>query len=194
MTPLELTRLTYDAEASFGPAISPDGNLVAFSSDRGESDNLDIWVRHINQPEPIRLTDHPGNDQYPRFSPDGSLITFSSNRDGGGLFVINALGGVGERRIAGPALFPQFSPDGAYVTYLEDEPSAPGGLLGMYRVTVDGGTPDQMVPGFGVRRPPGAVGPVFSPDGTLMMFRGAPLNNPRKSDWWLAPYPNGEPY
>ena len=193
VTPLALSRLTYDAGAGLYPAISPDGNLVAFSSDREGNGDLDIWVRHINRPEPVRLTDHPGNDQFSRFSPDGSLIVFTSNRDGGGIFVINALGGE-ERKITGPGMFPQFSPDGADVVYVADEPSAPGGLFGMYRVPVDGGTPEPVVQGFGVWRSPRAAGPVFSPDGTLIMFRGAPRDDPGKDDWWLARYPDGEPY
>jgi serine/threonine protein kinase/WD40 repeat protein len=191
--PLELRRLTYDAGPSLAPAISPDGNLVAFSSDRSGAGDFNIWVRHINQPEPTRLTDHPANDGYPCFSPDGSLIVFQSDRNGGGIFVVNALGG-GLRKIAGPGRFPRFSADGTTIVFVEDSSWAPGGLLRMSRVAANGGSPEPFVPGWGVLRPPASTGPVFSPDGRLVLFYGAPLDDPRRSDWWVAPVDGGEPW
>jgi serine/threonine protein kinase len=114
--PLELRRLTYDAGATLVPSISPDGNLVAFTSDRGGDTGFDIWVRHINQPEPTQLTDHPADDWYPEFSPDGSRIVFRAQREGGGIYVVNALGG-GLRRVAGRGLHPHFSPDGSDIVF-----------------------------------------------------------------------------
>ena len=190
--PLDLHRLTYEGGASTSPAISPDGNLVAFSSDRGPDGNLDIWLRHINQPEPFRLTDHPAADWLPRFSPDGSLIVFRSRRDGGGIYVINSIGGE-PRKVIGNGLFPDFSPDGSYITYAEDPHWAPNGLCRMFRIPVDGGSPEPVAPGFGVWRPPSGASPVFSPDGSLIIFPGAPLDDPGKSDWWVVPFPDGEP-
>jgi Tol biopolymer transport system component len=191
--PLELRRLTYDAGASTAPAISPDGNLIAFTSDRGGGGGMDIWVRHINQPEPTRLTDHPADDGYPGFSPDGSRIVFRSARDGGGIFVVNALGG-GLRKITGRGLFPRFSPDGAHIIFAEDPDWAPGWLRRMYRVAVSGGSPEPLVPGWGVLEPPASAGPISSPDGRLVLFSGAPLDDRRRHDWWVAPVEGGEPW
>ena len=191
--PLALRRLTYDAGASIAPAISPDGNLVAFASDRDGDGGFDIWVRHINQPEPTRLTVHPADDSYPGFSPDGSRIVFRSARDGGGIFVVNALGG-GLRKIAGPGLFPRFSADGAHIFFAADPDWAPGWIRRMYRVAVSGGSPEPLVPGWGVRGPPASAGPVSSPDGRLLLFSGAPLDDRRRHDWWVAPVEGGEPW
>jgi Tol biopolymer transport system component/predicted Ser/Thr protein kinase len=191
--PLELRRLTYDAGASFIPAISPDGNLVAFNSDRSGDGGLDIWVRHINQPEPNRLTHHPADDWMPHFSPDGSRILFRSERDGGGTYVVNALGG-GLRKVAGRGLFPRFSPDGTKIVYSEDPGWDPTGLRRMYEVPASGGTSKPLVPGWGVLRPPSSAGPVFSPDGRLILFYGASLENPGQWDWWVAPVDGGEPW
>jgi serine/threonine protein kinase len=191
--PLEIHRLTYDAGTSMLPAISPDGNLVAFSSDRAGEDGFDIWVRHINQPEPTRLTTHPSDDWSPRFSPDGSRIVFISGRDGGGIFVLNALGG-GLRRVAARGIFPQFSPDGASIIYAANPDWAPGGLRPMFRVPVNGGPMEPFLPGWGAIRPPGCIGPIFSPDGELFIFSGAPLDDPRRHDWWVAPVGGGEPW
>jgi serine/threonine protein kinase len=191
--PLELQRLTYDAGASVVPAISPDGNLIAFSSDRGGDGGFDIWVRHINQPQPTRLTDHPADDWHPSFSPDGSRLIFQSQRDGGGIYVVNALGG-GLRRMAGRGLFPRFSPDGTEIVYAEDPAWSPDHLRRMFRVPVQGGQPEPFVPGWGVRPPPNSTGPIFSPDGRQVIFSGAPLDDPRRDDWWVAPMDGGEPW
>ena len=38
------------------PALSRDGNLLAFASDRNEAGNLDIWSQQVGGREPIRLT------------------------------------------------------------------------------------------------------------------------------------------
>src|SRR5262245_53378632 len=51
-----LERLTADAGLTWQPALSPDGKLMAFSSDRAGA-NLDIWVMHVGGGEPIPLTD-----------------------------------------------------------------------------------------------------------------------------------------
>jgi serine/threonine protein kinase len=91
--PLDMRRLTYDAGFTWTRAISPDGKLVAYASDRAGDGQLDIWVRHISRPEPARLTDHPTDDWMPSFAPDGSRIVFRSDRDGGGLYIVNSLGG-----------------------------------------------------------------------------------------------------
>jgi Tol biopolymer transport system component len=174
------------------PTISSGGDLVAFASDRGGDGGFDIWVRHINQPEPTRLTDHPADDWLPHFSPDGSRIVFRSRRDGGGIFIVNALGG-GLRRIAGPGLFPRFSPDGAHIVFGENPDWAPGRLRRMYKVAVTGGSPEPLVPGWGAMAPPPSAGPILSPDGRLVLFSGAPLDDPRRGDWWVAPFAGGEP-
>jgi len=191
--PLELQRLTYDAGVSFSPAISPDGNLVAFASDRESDSGTNIWVRHINQPEPTRLTNHPADDQHPNFSPDGSRIVFRSSRDGGGIFLVNVLGG-GVRKVVGSGIFPRFSPDGASIVFVEDVHWARGGLLKMYRVAADGGSPQPFLPSWGVRRPPASTGPILSPDGRLALFYGASFEDPRGQDWWVAPTDGGEPW
>jgi Tol biopolymer transport system component len=190
--PLELQRLTYDAGATVTPAISPDGNFIAFVSDQG-GEGGNIWVRHMNQPEPTRLTDHPAGDWHPRFSPDGSRIVFRSQRDGGGIYTVNALGG-GLRKVAGPGIFPRFSRDGEKIVYAEDPQWVPGFLRRMFTVPVRGGVPEPLVPGWGVLPAPNSTGPVFSPDGRLIIFNGAPLDDRRRRDWWVAPVDGGEPW
>ena len=56
---LVLRRITSDSGLTINPALSPDGKLLAYSSDRGGGDNLDIWVQQVTGGQPIRLTQDP---------------------------------------------------------------------------------------------------------------------------------------
>jgi hypothetical protein len=62
------------------PTWSPDGQHIAFMSDR--DDQRDIYVMNADGSGPTRLTDHPGADILPAWSPDGSRIAFVSDRGG----------------------------------------------------------------------------------------------------------------
>src|SRR5262249_58735478 len=64
-----MVRLTFDSGLSFYPALSPDGSLLAFASDRSGEGNLDIWVKQMAGGEPpIRLTHDPANHPQPPVS------------------------------------------------------------------------------------------------------------------------------
>lgn len=86
-----LRMLTADGGLTGYPAISRDGKLVAFASDRAKEDNLDIWVQQIGGRDPIRLTKDPADESDPAFSPDGTMIAFRSEKDGGGIYLVPAL-------------------------------------------------------------------------------------------------------
>jgi Tol biopolymer transport system component len=62
------------------PTVSPDGEWVAFSSNR--SGNLDIWEVSRKTGAVRRLTDDPADDWDPSFSPDGKQLVWSSHRSG----------------------------------------------------------------------------------------------------------------
>jgi Tol biopolymer transport system component len=58
------------------PALSPDGNSVAFTWNGEKQDNYDIYVMRIPSGTPLRLTTDPAEDFSPAWSPDGRTIAF----------------------------------------------------------------------------------------------------------------------
>jgi Tol biopolymer transport system component/predicted Ser/Thr protein kinase len=186
-----LARLTFDNGVTADPTISADGKLVAYASDRSGEGHLDIWVQHVNEPHPARLTRHAADDWQPSISPDGSRIAFRSERDGGGIYVVGTLGGE-ERKIADRGAVPRFSPDGSRIAYVEETAWRPRGLYGMFVAPVEGGPPRPFQPDFGTRSWPIGVGPLWSPDGRHLLFSGARAADERPMDWWVAPVDGGE--
>jgi eukaryotic-like serine/threonine-protein kinase len=188
-----LRRFTFDSGASIHGAISPDGKLVTFASDRNTGSNFDIYVQQVSGGGASRITHHPADEITPKFSPDGTKIVFHSNRAGGGIYVIDALGGE-ERKIADRGVHPSFSPDGSLVVYTVVPPSWNTLLNKMYLVPSQGGDPKPFLPEFGVASAMGmGPEPLWSPDGKYLLFAGLRTGGPRTVDWWVAPVAGGEP-
>jgi Tol biopolymer transport system component len=111
-----LHRLTGDSGLTTDGAISRDGNLVAYASDRADPNNLDIWVQQIDGSGAVRLTDDPADDSEPTFSPDGTQIAFRSEREPAGIYEVPTLGG-DARLVVSDGRHPRFSPDGQFLMY-----------------------------------------------------------------------------
>ncbi len=73
-------QLTNDEYEDSDPAISPDGNMLAYASRRG--DNWDIFLLNLKTGAETRLTDNPQYDGAPAWHPDGRQIAFESFRSG----------------------------------------------------------------------------------------------------------------
>jgi Tol biopolymer transport system component/predicted Ser/Thr protein kinase len=186
-----LTQLTADAGLSAYPAISRDGRLLAYASDRAGADNLDIWMQHVSGGAPIRVTKDEADDYDPDFSPDGSKIAFRSDMDGGGIYVVSSLGG--EAQVIAPrGRNARFSPDGKWLLYWE---GAQGAWLipnasKIYVIPASGGAARQIRPEFAA-----AQYPIWIDDGKQVLFLGRLDPNAKIAqtvDWWVAPLEGGQ--
>lgn len=96
---LEHRPLTTFAGAEMGPALSPDGQQVAFVwNDGGE--NEDIYVKQVGTENPDRLTTHPDMDASPSWSPDGRRLAFMRTGEDGCSVYVMPVPGSGERQVA----------------------------------------------------------------------------------------------
>ena len=109
-----LRKITFQAGLQREPVFSPDGRRVAYTS--SSTGNSDIWVQALNEPTPNRIVSSDAEDSQPDWSPDGDWLVFRSERDGGGLYVVPAGGGI-ERRISNFGYQPKWSPDGSLVLF-----------------------------------------------------------------------------
>ena len=177
--------LTADPGLSAFPALSKDGRLLAFASDRRGEGNLDIWLHQIGSREPARLTTDPVDESHPSISPDGTKVAYRSERDGGGIYVIPALGGE-PLLIAPGGRDPRFSPDGRHIAYWTGRESGyqPGSAR-VFIIESGGGQPREIGAGLSA-----ALYPLWSPkgDSLLVLGRGDP-NAPLEQtlDWWIVP-------
>jgi Tol biopolymer transport system component len=179
-------RITFESGGAFTPAISPDGKMIAYSSER--NGNMDIYVRQLIGQQTLRRTTHPAPDWFPCFSPDGSKIVFWSERDGGGLYIFEALAG-DELRIAEGGRLPAFSPDGSTILYLV---ASATGWARMFMVPDAGGVPRPFQPEFVVlRKGASHSSPLWSSDGKNIFFDGMRPGDPDGPGWWLAPVAGG---
>lgn len=166
-----LTQVTTSTGFDTYPSISPDGNSVAYSSDRGGG--FDIYVRQLAPGgREIRVTDDGENFQ-PAWSPDGRHIAYYSRRRGG-IWLVPALGGAA-RRLTEFGSKPAWSRDGESIAFqsaaLSDLSGVQGGALPpstIWLVPAAGGEPRQLTK---VGQPSGGHGaPVFWPDGKRVLF------------------------
>lgn len=151
-----LTRITSTLHTDRNPVWSPDGNRIAYMSDR---DGPSVYVMQADGAEPTRVADAISvGSRQPTWSPDGSLIALQEDGDH---YAIHHADGSGPRQVSdgeGSGLSPPaWSPDGSRFAF-----GSPSGL----RVTRQDGGEEV----FLTRAP--AFQPVWSPDGSLIAFMG----------------------
>ncbi|MBI1874699.1 MAG: PD40 domain-containing protein [Acidobacteria bacterium] len=154
----QAARLTHDPLLSEWPAWSPDGRLIAFTSNRGG--NFDVYVRRVEGGQEVNITNDASEDIQPAFSPNGESIAFVSTRSsrtgmvkignvfgmefrtyGGDVWVVPALGGRA-RRLGEDGNFPVWHPSGnriAYVSGRENHRS-------ILEIAPEGGPPKPLLP------------------------------------------------
>ncbi|MBI4902082.1 MAG: PD40 domain-containing protein [Acidobacteria bacterium] len=184
-----LKRLTADSGITFSPALSLDGKVVAYSSDRGGQGDLNVWVQQVGGGQPVRLTDNPADDLEPSLSPDGGVVAYRAEGAEAGIRLVPAFGGTSTLLVRG-GYRPRFSPDGSRIAYWTGER--------MFRtartfvIALAHGTPSRLQPDF-----PYAAYPVWAPDGEHLLFVGnqdassASWDQLADWDWWVTPAGGG---
>ena len=130
--------LTTVAGNVWGQAFSPDGKQIAFMWDGENPVKGDLYVQLVGGQRPLRLTHtQSGYICCADWSPDGQEITFGRcTDDGGGVYVVPALGGV-ERKLTdvacpfGTAGQAKWTADGKSLVLLDScaPPNPPGIML-----------------------------------------------------------------
>ncbi len=183
------TRFTDWVGSEIDPAISPDGNFVAFLSDRDGP--FDAWVGQVGSGEFLNLT----KGRYPDlanpivhsigFSGDGAhvrLRTQSMDGKAHSVWLIPTIGGE-PRAFLPSAVEAEWSPDRARVVYYAPDPGDP-----IFTADRNGANPRQICVGK-----PGIHEHfvTWSPDGRFVYFvRGIP---PDEMDIWRIAAGGGVP-
>jgi Tol biopolymer transport system component len=168
----DLQQLTENAALDFDPEWSPDGQKIAFESDRGLFSEIFVMIAAGTQETQVTTNPDFSFDRSPTFSADGQRIAFGSNRAAGvdnpekdaEIFTVN-LDGTGLTQLtrnAARELHPDYSPDGRKIAFVSDRDFAPG----IYTMTSDGTKQKKRSRGSGTV----FASPGWSPDGGRITF------------------------
>lgn len=154
------------------PAWSPDGQTIAFQSNR--TGDWEIFSIRVDGTGLRQLTANDGRDAHPSWSPDGKRIVFASVRNSSsstaGRFRLFAMDPDGNNVTQltddlGEDAMPEWSPDGKRIVFLSDR----SGKREAYLLTVPSGEVKPLT--STIRRRHTEVGnPHWSADGSTVVF------------------------
>jgi tricorn protease len=154
------------------PAISPDGQTVAFSFQG------DIWSVPVSGGNATRLTIHEAYEFNPHFSPDGKMIAFQGDRYGNDdVFVMETVGSMPMRltyRSSGDNLAGWTSDNSLLFTSRRDFAQAEWSQE-IQKVSATGGTPERYMDALGYT-------PSMSPDGRFVAYVDG-YNKPERKNY-----------
>ena len=152
------------------PTWSPDGNKIAFDSNR--DGDTEIYIINADGNELTRITNNAAEDTYPAWSPDGTKIAFTSNRDGNyEIYVMNTDGTSQTcitKSIASDSE-PAWSPDGKKIAFTSNR----DGNYEIYVMNADGTSQTRIT-----MNAASDSEPAWSPDGTKIAFTSDRDGNP----------------
>jgi TolB protein len=166
----EVTPLSPEGVDDTAPTWSPDGQKIAFVSQR--DGNREIYVMDANGENVVNLSRHPADDWTPSWSPDGSQLAFSSIRTGGWEIYVLDTACVSNPETCPDSLtqvtaddnaniLPVWSPDGNRFVFN----SKASGNWDVYTMTIDGSEVRQVT-----THPENDLAPTWSPDSSQIAF------------------------
>ena len=120
---LPLTRLTSGDWDDITPSPSPDGEKIAFASNRNGF--WDLYVLDLSSNDITQLTDTPDYEGAPTWSPDGSFLAFESYENEN----LNIVVGPSNNPLDGSVRLttssasdhsPSWAPDGRHIAFISD--------------------------------------------------------------------------
>ena len=172
----EIAQITNAPELNLNPTFSPDGNSLAYSSDR--SGKVEIYAKSLTPGgREIELTADGNQNMEPAWSPDGEFIAYHSAKRGG-IWLLPALGGVATQ-ITEFGCRPAWSRDSSMIAFQSEsfhdliQPYASSATI--WVVAARGGEPRQITwPG----NPAGGhIIPNWSPDNRQIAFLNADIRS-----------------
>ena len=145
-----------------GVAVSPNGQSLAFDSNR--SGSQDVYVRALAGGSAVQVTDHPADEFVGDWSPDGEWLTGHTFQNGNRDVFVMRVDGTGFQIVDDAPIhqrYPDWSPDGRSLVFQSN--LAEGTSLQVSH-SDDGSTwsePQLLTAGVKAR---------WSPDGTLIAF------------------------
>ena len=171
-------QLTFDPGLNFAPSWSPDGNKIAFLSDRNGAHR--IYTMDTNGQNVQQVTHHGREfDGPPAWSPDGRWLAFVSGDDEGwGLYITDPQGHnenliVRSNPIPLSMLAwnrPAWSPDSQHLIYVVEEQNSEG----LMKIRIDGNMPTQLKTDELVNW----LSPVWAPGGNNLLFSAREAREP----------------
>lgn len=185
-----VTQLTADPADEVMPTFSPDGQWVAFASNRTGS--FDIYVMPAAGGKPKQLTNDGAINLHPSFSPDGAKIVYSSLGSASGQWemVIIDVANPSTKRVIGNGLFPTWSPTQDSIVFQRSRQRGTRWFSVWTMDLVDGEpTPPTEI---AVSANAAVITPDWSPDGRQVVFctviePEADVNSsPTRADLWIT--------
>ena len=167
---------TFDGSHA-SPALSPDGDLLAFVAK--DADGIpQVWIKNLPEGAPVKITSGPAAAERPRWHPKTKQIVFA--RRGQGIWSVAPLGGT-PTRLVQSGFNPDFSRDGERLVWEITSD--------IFVAASDGSTARKIA-----RIPPRFYSvprrPALSPDGRRIAFFQAELGP--NGDLWVVSADGGD--
>jgi Tol biopolymer transport system component/DNA-binding winged helix-turn-helix (wHTH) protein len=179
-------RLPFASEGASAPAVSRQGNRLAYGVNRPDANiwRIDLRSPGQNPGPPVRLIASTRKESAPVYSPDGKRIAFTSDRSGTLEVWVCASDGSNPAQLTtlgeSDVWAPNWSPDGQNIAFT----AVRAGNADLYVVSANGGPVRRLT-----THPAGDAWPYWSRDGESLYFRSTRSGS---GEIWKMPAKGGE--